>query len=259
MCDVIPVNPPVNLNFKFPIGPCRNPLKLYNHIECVKEVSVWTKRSTSVKLLHGYYKKRHREAKTNKFMPSLRKKTPSRSSNRKVQKHLDQMTNMSYHQSREADRVPLAKDSSKTEKSVCKGYLRDLSKGSRANKKLYSVLKDRVQADAPELYRIQNLPAEFNPKDFFPSKAELHLQQTFGKNIELKLYTVLPVHSQIAVIVWKTGYLSTDNKEQETLAKLLPYKEVTLSMISNLVRVDFLALKLLPFDHDIYDNPEEET
>lgn len=29
-------------------------------------------------------------------------------------------------------------------------------------------------------------------------------------------------------------------------------------MISNLARVDFSALKLLPFNHDIYDNPEEE-
>ena len=29
-------------------------------------------------------------------------------------------------------------------------------------------------------------------------------------------------------------------------------------MSSDLARVDFLALKLLPFNHDIYDNPEEE-
>ena len=29
-------------------------------------------------------------------------------------------------------------------------------------------------------------------------------------------------------------------------------------MISDLTRVDFSALKLLPFDHDIYNNPEEE-
>ena len=35
-------------------------------------------------------------------------------------------------------------------------------------------------------------------------------------------------------------------------------REATLSMISNLARVDFSALKLLPFDHDIYDNPEEK-
>ena len=109
MCDTIPINPPVNLNFKFPIGPRRTPLKPYNHVECVKEVSVWTKRSTSVKRLHSYYKQGHREARANKSMPSLRKKTPPRSSNRKVQKHLDQMTNMTYHQSRAANCVTLAK------------------------------------------------------------------------------------------------------------------------------------------------------
>ena len=49
MCATIPVNPLVNLNFKFPIGPRRNPLKPYNHVECVKEASVWTKRSVTVK------------------------------------------------------------------------------------------------------------------------------------------------------------------------------------------------------------------
>ena len=66
---------------------------------------------------------------------------------------------------------------------------------------MYSVLKDRVKEDAAELYSIWNLPAEFNPKEFFSFKAELHLQQAFGKNNEMKSYTVLSVLSQIAVIV----------------------------------------------------------
>ena len=123
---------------------------------------------------------------------------------------------------------------------------------------MYSVLKDKVKADALELYGIKNLSAEFDPKDFYPSKADLHSQQQFGKNNGPKSYTVLPVLSQIAVIVWKSGYLSIDDNEPETLAKILPYREATLSIISNLAHVDFSALKLLPFDHDIYDNPEEE-
>ena len=63
----------------------------------------------------------------------------------------------------------------------------------------------------------------------------------------------MPVLSQITVIVWKSDYLSTDDKEPETVAKLLPCGEATLSMISDLARVDFSALKLLPFDHNIYD------
>ena len=258
MRDDVPVDPPVNLNFKFPIGPSRTPLKPINHVDCVQEVSVWTKRSTTVKRLQSYHKQGYREARANKVMPSTRKKTPPQSSNRKVQKHLEQMTNMAYHRSRAADRVILATESGTTDISVCKGYLRDLSKGNRADQKGYAVLKDKVRKDASELYGIRNLPAKFNAKDFFPSSTELHSQQTFGKSNELKSYTILPVLFQIAVIVWKSGYLSKDDSEPESLAKVLPCREATLTMISELARVDFSALKLLPFDHDIYDDPEEE-
>ena len=108
-------------------------------------------------------------------MPSSRKKIASRSSNFKVQKYLDQITRTAYHQSRAAHRVILAKEFGINENSVCAGYLRDLSKGNRADQKTYSALKDRVREDAAELYGIQNLPAKFNPKDFLPSKVELHL------------------------------------------------------------------------------------
>ena len=176
MRDAVPVDPPVNLHFKFPIVPCRTPLKPINHVDCVKEVLVWTKRSTAVKKLKSYHKQSYREARANKVMPSLRKKTPPRSSNRKVQKHLDQMKNMAYHQSRAADCVPLVKESETTDKSVCAGYLQDLSKGNRADQKVHSKLKDRVKADALELFGIKNLPAEFDPRNFYPSKAELYLQ-----------------------------------------------------------------------------------
>ena len=119
-------------------------------------------------------------------------------------------------------------------------------------------MKDKVREDATELYGIRNFPAKFNPKDFFLSKVELHSQQTFVKNIQLKLYTVLPVLSQIEVVMWRSGYLSKDDSEPETLAKLHPCGEATLSMISELARVDFSALKFLPFDHYIYNDPEEE-
>ena len=143
-----------------------------------------------------------------------------------------------------------------TENSVCAGYLRDLLKGNRTAQKKYSVLKDTVKADAAEIYGIRNLPAKFNPKDFFPSNVELYSQQTFGKNNQLKSYTILPILSQIAVIVWISGYLSKDDSELEILAKVLPCGGATLSIISDLARVDFSALKLLPFDHDINDNPD---
>ena len=68
----------------------------------------------------------------------------------------------------------------------------------------------------------------------------------------------MPVVFQIAVIVWKSGYLTEDKGEPTALAKGLPGRETMLAMISDLARVDFSALKLLPFDHDIYDDPKEE-
>ena len=123
MHEAVPVDPPVNLNFKFPIGPRRIPLKPINHVDCVKEISVWTKRLTTVKRVKSYHKQSVREAKANKSMPSSRKKTPPRSSNRKVQKHLNALTDIAYHRSRAADRVPLATKSGTTKISDCKGYL----------------------------------------------------------------------------------------------------------------------------------------
>ena len=165
---------------------------------------------------------------------------------------------MEFHRSRAAARVPLAKESGQTLSEFSAGYLRELSKGNRANQKLFSVLKDRVKKDTTEIYGLRKLLAQNNPKDFYPSKVELHSQQSFGKNNPLKPYTVLPVVSQIAVIVWKSGYLSEDEGEPTALAKGLPVGETTLAMISDLAQVTFLALKLLPFDHDIYDNLEEE-
>ena len=162
---------------------------------------MWTNRSTTVNQLQSYHRQGHRVERANKSMPSLRKKTPPRLSNWKVQKQLNQTTSMAYHRSNAADRVPLVTESGKTEISDCKHYLQDLLKGNRADQEGYSILKDRVKVDAPELYSIRNLLVEYDPKDFFPSKADLHLQQQFGKNNELKSYTVLPVFSQIAIIV----------------------------------------------------------
>ena len=150
--DDIHVNLHVNLNFNYPIGPCRNTLKPYNHVACVTEMSVWIKCSTTVQRLDCYHKQGHRVARANKSMSSSRKKTPPRSSNRKVQKHLDQITKTAYHQRRAIHRVHLAKESGQTPTSDCVGYLRDLSKGSRADQKSYSVLKDRVRENAAELF-----------------------------------------------------------------------------------------------------------
>ena len=98
-------------------------------------------------------------------------------------------------------------------------------------------------------------------KRFPPTKVELHSQQAFSKNNSLKLYTKLPVLTQVAVIVWKSGYLSSnlDGTNSVNLAKALPCSKTTLTMLVNLPRMDFSALKLLPFDHNIYDSPKEEN
>ena len=160
-----------------------------------------------------------------------------------------------YHQSRAVERVTLAKELGHMLTRVSVGYLRALLKGKCAEQKSFSVLKDRVRENAMELYGLRNLPVWYNPKDFYSSKVELNSQQAFGKNNPLKSYTVL----QIAVIVWKSGYLSKVDGKPTALAKALPCKETTLSMISNLAQVDFSALKLLSFDHGIYDDPEKKN
>ena len=48
ICNVIPVNLPIDLNFNYPIDPHRSTLKPYNHVACVTEMSVWIKRPTTV-------------------------------------------------------------------------------------------------------------------------------------------------------------------------------------------------------------------
>ena len=86
----------------------------------------------------------------------------------------------------------------------------------------------------------------------------MHSQQAFGKNNLLKLYTVLPILTQIAIIVKKSDYLSFVEEKPVNLVKSLPCGETTLAMLGNLWQVNFSALKLLPFDHDIYNIPTEE-
>ena len=74
---------------------------------------------------------------------------------------------------------------------------------------------------------------------FYPSKVELHSQQAFGVNNLSKLYTVVPVMTQIAVIVWKSGYLDPARDEPAALATALPFGKTTHSMLYNLQRVNF--------------------
>ena len=64
--------------------------------------------------------------------------------------------------------------------------------------------------------------------------------------------------TQIAVIMWKLGYLNADHDKPAILAKALPFGETAHSMLGNLQQVNFSTLRLLPLDHDTYDFLEKE-
>ena len=64
--------------------------------------------------------------------------------------------------------------------------------------------------------------------------------------------------TQIAVILWKLGYLDSAREELASLAKALPFGETTHYKLGNLQWVDFSALKIPPFNHDIYNNAEKK-
>ena len=97
ICDNIPVNSLINVNFKYPIGPYRITLKPYNHVVCVTVTFVWDKRSTSLKRVNNYHNQGHQVARANHAMLSSCKSTPTQLSNRKVQKYLDTMVRTEYH------------------------------------------------------------------------------------------------------------------------------------------------------------------
>ena len=85
--------------------------------------------------------------------------------------------------------------------TISTGYLRELSSDNRKDQTIFAKLKDNVEDKAQEIYCVNNLLTKFDPKQFFLIKVELHSQQAFGKNNLLKLYTVLPVLTQLAIIV----------------------------------------------------------
>ena len=165
---------------------------------------------------------------------------------------------MQYNTSRSVHKVPLQQLDDTTSASVSAGYLRELSKDSCNDQKYYASLKKVVRAKVEENFQVWTLPAQFEPTQFYPTKVELHNQQAFRTNNSSKSYTVVPVMTQIAIILWKLGYLDPASDEPATLATALPFGETTHFMLGNLQRVDFLPLKMSPLDHDIYDNPNQE-
>ena len=151
--------PPLfNINHRYSTGSHRNSLKPYTHIVSVKATLVWETRSASLKQLTSFHNQRYQVASFNYSIPSACKATPPRSSNRKVQKHIDTLAKVEYHQSRDADRIPLASESGQTPTNVNAGYLQALSIGYYKDQMYFSKLKDKVGEDAMELYGLRNLP-----------------------------------------------------------------------------------------------------
>ena len=62
-----------------------------------------------------------------------------------------------------------------------------------------------MREDPKEIFQVQNLTPKIDPVQLYPTKVELHQGQAFGKNNPYKLYSVKPVFSNFAVILWNSG------------------------------------------------------
>ena len=114
-----------------------------------------------------------------------------------------------------------------------------------------------MHKDPMELFRVADLPTNIDPAQFYPSKAKLHQEQSFCKHNPYKLYSVAPVVSNIAVVLWKSGLL--DSADSINLAAALPNGQTTFASWNKLQRTNFSTLQLMPFDYNIYDTLEVES
>ena len=62
-------------------------------------------------------------------------------------------------------------------------------------------IKDMMRKDPTELFQVADLLPKFDPVQFYPLKAQLHKEQSFGKLNPYKLYSVVPVVLDIAVVL----------------------------------------------------------
>lgn len=152
---------------------------------------------------------------------------------------LTKMARMNYHRAWDTNCIPLAPLANVTEPASSVKYLCELLRGNLQDQNFFSIMKNNIKKDAAAIFSIKNLPQPINPAQF-PTKVESRSQQVFGKNHPLKLYTVLPLLTQVAVIVWKYGYLDSelDRHNSVTLAKLLLCGETTLAMLVELPSIN---------------------
>ena len=191
-------------------------------------------------------------------MPSSpNRNTPKkRSSNPRVVPILKSLAEVAYHRAQAADGVPLVSIAN-TPVETSARYVRQLSKDLCKEKMSHLRIKNMMRHGPTGIFRVANLPPKIDPVQFYPSKVELHKEQAFGKNNPCKSYSVKPVVSNIAVVLWKSGLL--DVKDSNNLAAILPNGQTTLALLTKLRRTNFSALQLQPFDYNIHDSSEEET
>ena len=114
-----------------------------------------------------------------------------------------------------------------------------------------------MRKEPTKLFWVANLPPRFDPAQFYPLKAQLHKEQSFGKHNLYKLYSGVPVVSNIAVLLWKSSLL--DPVDSINLAAALSDGQATFASLNKLRQTDFSALQLLPFDYNIYNSLEVES
>ena len=118
----------------------------------------------------------------------------------------------------------------------------------RKDAKTYKHVKEQIDKFPEDIFSVNDLPPEVDPNEFYPTATELHQQRAFGKNNCLKSYNVTPNLANIAVILWKSGFLKHEknNKKEkasaeQTLALALPLGTEVLNKVKKLSRTDFSA------------------
>ena len=98
------------------------------------------------------------------------------------------------------------------------------------------------------IFQVNKLPKDTDPKEFYPTSTQLLRQKAFGKNNLFKSFNVIPNFANIAVILWKGPWLNEEHKSR--IAESLPEGRKMMSKVEEYKNIDFKALQLLPLDHD---------
>ncbi len=196
----------------------------------------------------------HNQCKRN----ATSRKKRQRNQNRRTKECLSQLDRLQEKRYNQASNVPLADPNKPKPTKTVITYFENLLSQMRKDAKTYKHVKEQMDKFPEDIFRVSDLPPEVDPNKFYPTATELHQQRAFGKNNCLKLYNVTPNLANIAVILWKSGFLEHKNKnrkqkasEEQTLAQALPSGTEVFKKVKKLSRTDFSALQLLPLDFHV--------